>query len=149
MSDLTKYLRDWDNPSVEGDQRRNASGADSSGQVDGQNYDGGVAARWPMPETPQWGIGKDGNSGGYGHSSDCEENTTGATWGLSKDQISAGYERLTPGKSPEGRVQDIPARNEHNRAQDDIGTGHDPKRYSNAGGESVGSSSLKPSAQGD
>jgi hypothetical protein len=62
---------------------------------------------------------------------------------MSTSEVAQGYEVLTPGKSPEGRQQDIPAKNEWNRAQDDIGTGHDPKRYSNPGGESIGSRTVQ------
>lgn len=98
---------------------------------------------------PRHPWGHDGKSGtSYGHSDDVEENKKGATWGMDKDELAAGYSK--PKSDGEGGVletrqpygshpQSIPERNVHNRAQDDIGEGHD---ISTPGKEQVGSSKL-------
>jgi hypothetical protein len=157
---LTDYLND-DLPKQDGDQRKNASGSDSSGQVDGENYDGGIPARWPMPENAEYGYGKDGNSGGFGHSDDCKYvGQKAAAWGMSKNDIAKGYEAgesdgqgPTLGtRQPDGsHPQSIPSTNEWDRthayAKEHTETGSydgcgQPESTSNPGGETIGSSKL-------
>jgi len=160
---LTDYLNDWNIPTS--GERKSASGGDNAG--DPANGDGGgVPARWKMPPTPEWGYGKDGNSGGFGHSDDCEyTGTKGATWGMSKDDVARGYENLKSDgeggvletRQPYGSFeQSIPTSNPHDRGSgsdsyarehsDTTGRGFDgrgqPESTSNPGGESLGSSKL-------
>lgn len=153
MSDLTKYLRDWDPKPQDGEARKNASGSDSSGQVDGENYDGNVPARWDMPISPEWGIGPEGNSGGFGHSRDCEVNPNGATAGMSQSDLERGYSKPAENsRYGDGRGQDVPPTNVHDRGAGSAsraaefkstegrgfdGRGHDK---SSPGEEQVGSS---------
>jgi hypothetical protein len=118
---LWEYLKSWDLPEQSGDSRKNASGADS----DAADYDGGVPARWPMPENKEYGYGPDGNSGGYGHSSDCADvGQKGSTWGMTQAEIAAGYSK--PPSDGEGGVlesrqvdgsypQSLPTSNPHDR----------------------------------
>jgi hypothetical protein len=118
---ILDYLKAWDLPAQEGDSRKNASGADS----DAPDYDGGVPARWPMPENTDYGYGKDGNSGGYGHSEDCRDaGQKASAWGMSGSDIERGFESpksdgegpLLGPRQPGGSFeQSIPSSNPHNR----------------------------------
>jgi hypothetical protein len=133
----TSYLQDdWGMKPPGGD---NASGVTET--PDGPAPS--IPATQDAPLNPEWGTLGVGR-GGFGHSSDVEDSgTKSATWGMSKEDQARGYEsgeRYDSGQYE----QDIPQKNEWNRAQDDIGTGHDPKRHSNPGGQSLGSSSVKP-----
>jgi hypothetical protein len=135
----TSYLEDdWGMTPPGG---TNASGAEKT-----PNYEYGNPYRAPMPETEDWGLGKDGMTS-FGHSDTVKE-TKGATWGMDKDEIARGYS--SPKSDGEGGVletrqpfgshpQDVPDKNKWNRAQDDIGEGHD---ISTPGKEQLGSSKL-------
>jgi hypothetical protein len=84
---LTDYLKDWDNPEQSGDSRKNASGADSH---DG-DHEYSVPYRAPMPENPEWGLGKDGGNS-YGHSDDVVEKDDYKAWpGIDRDDVARGY----------------------------------------------------------
>jgi hypothetical protein len=54
--------------------------------------DSGIPAREDMPPEPQRGYGEDGNTGGYGHSSEVTFDPKASVWGLSKDEVAKGYE---------------------------------------------------------
>jgi hypothetical protein len=157
---LLDYLKSWDNADQSADERKNASGADTDARPEGGDYDGGIAARWPMPENTDYGYGKDGNSGGYGHSSDCRDaGQKASAWGMSTDDIGKGYEREESGgaldswhlndpkaKGEHGYTQDANPKNPWNRGDDihrndntspgphgDVGTGRDGKSRQNLG----------------
>jgi hypothetical protein len=112
---LTDYLTDWNIPAQSGDSRKNASGADSDGQVDGENYSGNVPLQWDANDVHPEAAA---NKGGFGHSSEVVENKRGAGWGMSKDDIARGYERPGSGsRYGDGRPQDIPRTNEWSRGE--------------------------------
>jgi hypothetical protein len=120
--------------------------------------DGGIPAREKMPPHPEYGYGKDGNVGGFGHSDDCKSTTDAKAWGLDNSDLARGYE--TPKSDGEGGVletrqkygsfeQSIPTTNEHDRTHPYAkehsettgvydGQGQ-PKSTSNPGGQSIGS----------
>jgi hypothetical protein len=152
---LTDYLSDWDKPGRDGDAK-NASGADSSGQVDGKDYDGGNPYRWDAPVSPEWGIGaKDTTS--YGHSDDVKDTgTKSSAWGMDRKDQARGFERPASGGAGEPGTasypQSIPTENPTNPPERYAREGHGetgvhtgrgaPKSTSNPGGETIGSSKL-------
>ena len=154
---VTPFLDDWNIREQSGDSRRNASGADSSGQVDGENYTGGVPYQWDADKVNEDGLTTEG---GYGHSDAVKETQDYKAWGMSKDDVAAGYERPGSGGAKEPGVasyeQAIPDKNEFDRGagsdsyarehSETTGRGFDGRgrseSTSNPGGESMGSSKL-------
>jgi hypothetical protein len=65
--------------------------------------DSGIPFRENMPPSEEWGLEKEGSSGGYGHSSDVDAKDDYKSWpGIDKDDVARGY---VPGKSDgEGSV---------------------------------------------
>jgi hypothetical protein len=108
--------------------------------------DGGIPARIDMPPNPEWGIGKDGGHGGFGHSDDCKFDASASKWDMTNDEIAKGYSKPGSGsRYGDGRSQDVPRTNEFNRGADfsrrdfageegpDVGTGRDGKSRENLG----------------
>jgi hypothetical protein len=121
--------------------------------------DGGIPARENMPPEPQRGYGKDGNSGGYGHSEEVEFDAKASRWDMDNDEVAKGYSKPGDDAGEPGTAsypQAIPDTNVHDRGAGSdayarehsatTGRGFDgrgrPKSTSNPGGESSGSSSL-------
>jgi hypothetical protein len=129
-------------------------GDNASGVSETPDYDGGVPARWPMPENVEYGYGKDGNSGGFGHSDDCKDvGQKGSTDGMSQADVARGYEG--PAKYDDGQYQqDIPDKNIHDRGAGSetyakehsatTGKGFDGRGHDKPGRGQMGSSSVKP-----
>jgi hypothetical protein len=161
---LTDYLDDWKLDKQSGDERKNSSGANSSGQVDGADYDGGNPYRWPAPISPEYGIGpKEATS--YGHSDDVKDTgPKSSAWGMSREDQARGYEsgdpdgqgpvlgpRQVDGSFPQGIPQgytgpgydrgtgsDVRSREFSEEGKGFDGRGQ-PKSTSNPGGQSIGS----------
>jgi hypothetical protein len=150
----TDYLSDsWGMDPPGGD---NASGAGETGD----NEHSGIPFSWNMPPEPRWGMATNKpDDGGYGHSDEVKE-TKGATWGMDKDEIAQGFERLKSDgeggvletRQPDGSFpQALPTSNPHDRGagsdayarehSDTTGRGFDGRGHdiSNPGKEQLGS----------
>jgi hypothetical protein len=146
---LTDYLGDWNIPEQSGDSRKNASGADTD---EGGDSERGNPYRVKMPESPEWGLGKDGGTS-FGHSDTVEVNKQGASWGMDKDEIAKGYS--VPKSDGEGGVletrqrygsfeQSIPSTNEHDRGSGSASRAKEFKSTEGEGFDGVGNDKPSP-----
>jgi hypothetical protein len=88
------YLGDWNTTS-------SPKGSEETG-VSGGDYEYGNPYRAPMPETPEWGLNKDGGTS-FGHSDDVVEKQDYKAWpDLDRDDVARGYS--TPKSDGEGSV---------------------------------------------
>jgi hypothetical protein len=148
MRSPTDYLKDSWSGTPSGDT--NASGAEETPHSDRNN-----PYRIKMPESPEWGLGKDGGTS-FGHSDTVEENKKAARWDMTLDEVAKGYSKPGDDAGEPGTAsypQSIPDTNVHDRGAGSdayarehsatTGRGFDgrgrPKSTSNPGGQTIGS----------